>query len=65
MTESSGSADSMQVGLSVPGEVEVDDHIHRQDVDTTSEDICANQAPGLSVFEVMVNSKAKKCDLKI
>ena len=60
MTESSRSADSMQVGLGVPGEVEVDDHVDRQDVDTTSEDIRANQAPGLSVFEVMVNSTGKQ-----
>ena len=50
----------MQVGLGVPGEVEVDDHVDRQDVDTTSEDIRANQAPGLSVFEVMVNSTGKQ-----
>ena len=62
MAESSRSTDSMQVSLSVPREIEVDDHIHRKNIDTTSKNICANQASGLSIFEVMVNSKYHKKD---
>tara|TARA_B110001450_G_C17634031_1_gene486425 strand:+ start:181 stop:465 length:285 start_codon:yes stop_codon:yes gene_type:complete len=60
MAESSRSTDSMQVSLSVPREIEVDDHIHRKNIDTTSKNICANQASGLSILEVMINSKYHK-----
>ena len=62
MAESSGSTDSMQVSLSVPREVEVDDHVDWKNIDTTSKDVSTNQASGLSIFEVMVNSKYHKKD---
>ncbi len=50
----------MQVGLSVPREIEVDHDINRKDVDTTGEDVGTNQASRLSIFEVMVDSKQKE-----
>ena len=56
MAKSSRSADSMQVGLCVPWEVKVDDDIDRKNIDTTSEDIGTNQAPCLTIFEIMVDS---------
>lgn len=56
MTESSGSTDSMQVGLCVPWEIKVDDDVDRKNINTTSKDICADQTSGLSIFEVMVDS---------
>lgn len=39
MTESSGSADSVQVGLGHLWEVEVDDNVDGLDVDTSGEEI--------------------------
>ena len=39
MTEPARSSDSMQISFTELGEVEVDDHVDRYDVDTTSEQI--------------------------
>ena len=47
---SSWSADTMQVGLRVFGEVEVDHHVHRLNVYTSGEEICAIQTSKL--FEI-------------
>ena len=59
MTETTGSADSVEVGLSVPWEVEVDDDIDRKDVDSTGEDVCADEASCFSVLEVVVDPVRK------
>ena len=42
MPESPRSTDSVKIGLRVPREIEVNDHIHRHDVNTTSEEIRAH-----------------------
>lgn len=53
MTESTRSSDSMEVGLSVLGEIEVDDDVNGLDIDTSCENIGAHQASCFTIFEVM------------
>lgn len=48
----------MKVGLRVPREIEVDDHVHRHDVDTAGEEVSAHQAPSLSILEVVIDAVA-------
>lgn len=43
VSETSGAADAVKVGLGIFGEVEVDHHINRLDVNTTGEEVCPNQ----------------------
>ena len=43
----------MQVGLSELGEVKVDDNIDRDDIDSTSEQVCADETACLTIFEVV------------
>ena len=50
--------DSVQIGLWVLGEVEVDYDIHRLDVNTTSEEISAHEAASLSILEIMIDTVA-------
>jgi hypothetical protein len=57
MTKSSRSTNSMQVSFCVPWEVKVDNHIYGQNIDTTGENVCANQASCLSIFEVVIDPK--------
>ena len=52
-TESPGTPDSVEVGLSILWEVEVYHHVHGLDVDTSGENVCADQASSLSVLEVV------------
>lgn len=40
VSEATGAADAVEVRLSVLGEVEVDDDVHRLDVDTAREQVC-------------------------
>jgi hypothetical protein len=56
VAKTSRPSNSVQVGLSILGEVKVNDYIDRQDVDTSCEDICAHQASRLSILEIVVNS---------
>lgn len=60
VTESTGSANSMEVGLGVLGVVEVDDDVDGEDVDTTSEQISAHQAASLAILELVINSTPGK-----
>lgn len=46
-------------------EVEVDNNVHSLDVDTSGEQVSADKASGLSVFEVVVNSKQIKVKISI
>jgi hypothetical protein len=46
----------VQICLGIPWEVKVDDNVHRQDIDTSGENVRANQAPRLSCLEIVVNS---------
>lgn len=57
MTESTRPTNSMQICLSIPWEIEVDNDIDRQDIDTSSENICAYQTTGFTIFEIMIDSK--------
>lgn len=42
MAETSRSTNSMEVSLSILREIEVDDYIHRDDINTTCEQVSAN-----------------------
>ena len=53
VTESSRSSDSVQVGLGIFWEIEVDDYIDRLDIDTSGDQISADKTSGLVVSEVM------------
>ena len=55
--EPSRSSDSVQVGLCVLGEVEIDDHIHCLDVDSSGKDVGAHKASSLSVLKVVEDPK--------
>lgn len=46
----------MQIGLSIPWEVKVDYNIHRQYIDTSCENICADQTTCLTIFEIVIDS---------
>lgn len=56
MSKPARSSNSMQVGLRVFGKVKVDDHIYCLDVDTSSEQISADQVSAQSVSKIMENS---------
>lgn len=58
MTESTRTANTMQVSLSIFRVVKVDHNIDRKDVNTARKQICAHQAPSLSILEVVVNPVA-------
>ena len=53
VTVTSGTADTMQVGLSVFGEVKVDDNVDSLDIDTTSEQVRADKITANTVAEVV------------
>ena len=57
VTESAGTPNPVEVGIRGAWEVEVDDDVHRHDVDTSREEVSAHKTPGLSIAEVMVNSR--------
>ena len=56
VTISAASSDPVKVGLGHLGEVEVDDHVDRLDVDTASEEVAADQIPAQAGAEVVENS---------
>lgn len=58
VTEAAGTTDTMQVGLGHLGEVEVDDHVDGLDVDTTGEQVGADQVAAGTVAEVVENAVA-------
>ena len=53
VAETAGAADTVQVGLGVLGEVEVDYHVHGLDVDTTGEEVGAHEVAHGAVAEVV------------
>ena len=57
VAESPGTADSVEVGVRGAWEVEVDNDVHRLDVDTSREEIRAHKASGLSVAEGVIDSR--------
>lgn len=56
MTETSRAADSVEVGFRVAREIKVDDNVDGLNVDTTSEQIGANEIATISLTEVVENS---------
>lgn len=56
MSKTSGSANSVQVGLSVLWEVEVDDHVNRLDIDTSGEQVRADKVSTDSIPEIVENT---------
>jgi len=46
----------VEICFSIARKVEVDDHIDRENIDTTSKDISANKASRFTILEVMINS---------
>jgi len=56
MSKTTRSTDSVEMGLCILREIEVDDNIHTLDVDTSCEKISANQASSLSILEVMIDT---------
>ena len=57
VAESSGTSNSVEVGIRGAGEVEVDNDVHGLDVDASREEVSAHEASGLSIAEVVVNSR--------
>jgi len=55
MTETTRTANTMQVSLRILRIIEVDHHIDWQDVNTASEQICAHQTPSLTILEVVID----------
>ena len=56
VTETTRATDSVEVGLRVPWEIEVDYHIHWHDIDTTSEEVGTHQAAGLTILEIVIDT---------
>ena len=52
----------MQIRLGITWEVEIDDDVHRQDVDTSGEDVRANEAACLTSLEVVVDPMSYKLE---
>ena len=59
VTEAARTTNPMQVGVGLAWEVEVDNDVDRDDVDTASEHIRRNEAASLTSLEVMENSRHK------
>ena len=57
MTEPAGTSDPVKVGVRAAREVEVDNDVHGHDIDTTCEEIGAHKASGLTIAEVVINSR--------
>merc|ERR1712159_224761 len=53
VTKASGTADTVQVGLGVLGEIEVDHHVHGLDVNASCEQVRGHQASAGTVSEVV------------
>lgn len=56
MSETSGSANSVQVGLCHLGEIEINNNVHSLYIDTSREEIRADQIPAQPRSEVMENA---------
>ena len=56
VSKTSWPTDSVQVGLCIPREVKVDDDVDRENIDSTSKNVSADEASGLTILIVMVDS---------
>ena len=63
VSKTTRSTNSVKIGFSVLGEIEIDDNVNWQDINTSCKNVSANQASGFSIFEIVVNSteKINKC----
>ena len=50
----------MEVCVGRAREIEVDDDVHRDDIDTTREEISTHEASGFSIAEIVVDSRKRK-----
>ena len=53
VTETAGATDTVEVRLRVLGEVEVDHHVDRLNINTTSDQVGADQVTAVALTEVM------------
>ena len=58
MTKATGTSNSMKIRLRILRKVEVDDHIHSLDIDTTSEKIGTDEITADAVAEVVEDAIA-------
>ena len=65
MTEPARTTNPVEVGVGGAREVEVDDHVDGQDIDSSGEEIRADETSGLSIAEVVVNPTASHKSLEI
>lgn len=45
----------MQIRLGVVREIEIDDDVDRQDVNTSRKNVCADETASLPILEIMIN----------
>ena len=62
VTETSRTTNSVQVGVRLAGEVKVNDHVNRDDVDTTGKDIGTDETTSFATLEVMEDSKVERAN---
>ena len=60
MPKSSGTSNPVEIGIRAAREVEINDYVHGHDINTTGEQIGAHKTSGLTVAEVVVNSRKRK-----
>jgi len=56
MTEPTRTTNPVKIGVGLAWEIKVDDYVHGDDIDTTSEDIRRDETASFSTLEVMENS---------
>ena len=60
MAEPARTTDPVQVSVGLAWEIEVDDNVNRDDVDTTGKDIWGDQAASLATLEIVENSAVEE-----
>ena len=60
MTEPTRTTNPVKVGIGLAWEIKVDNYVHGDDIDTTSEDIRRDETASFSTLEVMENSNVIK-----
>ena len=55
VTKTTRATDSVEIGLRVLGEVEVYDDVHSHDIDTTGEQVSADEATSFTNLEIVIN----------
>jgi len=60
MTKTTGSTNSVKIGLCISWEVKIDDDVNGEDINTSGKNVRTNQAPCLTIFVVVVDSKQRR-----